>query len=255
MKLAERIEIEKQITDDKEAKMLPPSIGPGWTFSDYRDRLPWREYKFEFLGPLAGKSILDLGCGYFPTPIYFALAGATVVATDVSPKAVAYIEKLAKKFGVSDRVSMVLCPAEKMPFEDATFDLVHGEGALHHFDLDLAAVEIRRVLKSGGKGAFKDPLGQNLLLKFIRDYIPYEWKNPDKGTDSPLKFRDIDRFGQVFSSYSYQGFGFFSMAVIALFGRRDSRLQRAVNRLDKFMLRVLPFLQRYCRFVVTLIEK
>lgn len=66
--------------------------------------------------------------------------------------------------------------------------------------------EIARVLKSGGKGAFQEPLGHNRLLEFARAYLPYK-KHPVKGTDRPLFMADVERFGRHFGTWSYRGFG------------------------------------------------
>jgi SAM-dependent methyltransferase len=256
LKLNSRVELERQITDDKASKIKPVEIPPGWTFDRFRNRAPWRKHEFGFLGPLEGKTILDLGCGYFPTPIYFALAGAKeVFACDVSPKAVLYVREQAVRHNVEDRVHAVVCPAEDMPFDDETFDLAHGEAVLHHLDLDLAGAELARVMKPGARGAFKDPLGQNPLLEFARDYLPYRGKNPAKGTDRPLKFKDMEAFGKHFMSCSYRGWGFTSMAAVAIYGRNESWLSQALHRVDGVLLGGAPFLQHLCRFVVTTVEK
>ena len=45
--------------------------------------------------------------------------------------------------------------AERMPYDDDTFDLVVGHAVLHHIpDLDTAFREVLRVLKPGGRFVF-----------------------------------------------------------------------------------------------------
>ena len=131
----------------------------------------------------------------------------------------------------------------------------HGEAVLHHLDLDASGAQLSRVLKPGGRAAFKDPLGHNFLLEFARDYLPYSWKHPVKGTDCPLLFPDIRRFGQYFSRCDARGFGLFSMFAIILCGRSRSGLQSLAHRIDEPILRCIPWLQSACRFVVTCVEK
>ena len=58
--LDSRIKLEEQITDAKASKIPVPAIPDNWTFSDYSEEYPWRSYEFNFLGPLAGKSIIDI---------------------------------------------------------------------------------------------------------------------------------------------------------------------------------------------------
>jgi SAM-dependent methyltransferase len=233
--LQSRIALEKEITDAEAEEISAKPIPPQWHFDDYKNHSLWRRYEFNFLGPLSGKTILDLGCGYHSTPTYFALAGARkVYACDVSPKALAFARKTAEAAGVAHRVSVLLCAGEQLPLTSETVDIVHGEAVLHHLLLSQAGTEIARVLRKGGRAAFKDPLGYNLLLECARDYLPYAWKK----------------------SHTYQGFGLSSMIVTALQGSgKKSKLRDLADRLDTRILQWVPWLHRYGRFVVTCVEK
>jgi SAM-dependent methyltransferase len=255
--LQSRITLEKKITDAEAEEIKAKPVPPNWRFDDYRNHSPERRYEFDYLGPLAGKTILDLGCGYHPTPTYFALAGARkVYACDVSPNAVAFARKTAAAAGVADRVSAFVCAGEQLPLASETVDLVHGEALLHHLLLPQAGIEIARVMKNGARAAFKDPLGHNLLLEFARDYLPYAWKKTHKGTDRPLKFHDIELFGRHFSRYTYKGFGLFSMIVLAVQkGKKKTAFREFADRLDARVLQWAPWLHRYARVVVTCAEK
>ncbi len=253
--LQSRINLEMKLTDIEAQEKVTQQLQflpADWHFDRYRNYSPWRKHLFGFLGPLEGQTILDLGCGYNPTPIYFALAGAKqVYACDVSPKALAYMQKLAHMTGTADRVSVILCAGEQLPLADETISIIHSEATLHHLYLPLAGAELARVLKKGGKAGFKDPLGQNPLLEFVRDYLPYPWKASAKGTDRPLNFNDIETFGSNFTVCTHQGFGLLSIIAIYIWGRRNSKPRRTADTLDGLILRFFPFLQRFCRFVVT----
>jgi ubiquinone/menaquinone biosynthesis C-methylase UbiE len=256
LELSQRVAIEAEITDALAEEADFPEIPEVWTFEDYRSHSPWRRRMFDFLGPLEGREVLDLGCGSHPTPLYFALAGAAhVVACDVSPKALERVDRMARHFGVEKQVSTIQCPAEEMPLPDEGFDLVHGEAVLHHLDLPAASREIARVMRKGARGAFKDPLGENRLLEFARDHIHYPWKHPHKGTDLPLTLERIEEFGKAFSFHSWRGFGLLSMFVIGATRRRSSKLSSWADRVDERVLPRSPSLQRWCRFVVNLVEK
>jgi ubiquinone/menaquinone biosynthesis C-methylase UbiE len=256
LELSERVAIEAEITDALAEAADFPEIPETWSFEDYRGHSPWRRHMFDFLGPLEGREVLDLGCGSHPTPVYFALAGAArVVACDVSPKALERVDAMARHFGVADRVATLRCPAEEMPLPHESFDLVHGEAVLHHLDLPVASREIARVMKQGARGAFKDPLGENRLLELARDHVPYPWKHPHKGTDLPLTLERIEQFGKAFSYHSWRGFGLISMLVIGATRRRSSPLSRWADRVDERILSGSPSLQRWCRFAVNLVER
>jgi len=254
--LAARVTIEAQITDAR-AKAIPfeSFASLDTSFEHYATRYAWRQYLFQFLGPLEGKTLLDVACGYSMTPVIFALAGAQVRAIDVGPETVATVQRFAEYKGVANQVRLDVAPAESLPFEDEAFDLIYGGAALHHFQLDRAGPELARVLKPGGKAAFQDPLGHNLLLEFARDYIPYPGKHPMKGTDRPLRIDQIEAFGRNFTTCTYRGFELLSMASKWLHLKRTSRLRAALEAADNAIFNTAPYLQRYARFVVTCVTK
>ncbi len=254
--LSARIKLEMTLTDAEAETIQPKTIAPTAVYATYRNRSPWRRELFDFLEPLEGRTILDLGCGFNPTPVYLALAGAKrVYACDVSPRAVAYVRKAAQEAGVADRVFAFVAAAEQLPLPDSSIDVVHGESTLHHLELKRAGQELARVMKRVSKAAFKDPQGHNKLLEFARDYLPYKWKKAAKGTDRPLRFAEVEEFGRNFDRCQYRGFCFFAMPARLVFGRGKSKARNLMYRLDNWLLDVLPFLRRYGRFVVTCVER
>ncbi len=114
--LSTRVSIEAQITDARAVTIdRAQFVGLETRHAQWVAAQPWRQYLFGFLGPLDGKLILDIGCGYAMTPIIFALAGATVHAVDVAPKTIATNEWFAEFKGVADRVHCHVGPAEALP--------------------------------------------------------------------------------------------------------------------------------------------
>jgi ubiquinone/menaquinone biosynthesis C-methylase UbiE len=254
--LAERVRLEAQITDERSTAIeFERFQGIETRVEHYVLGAPWRQYLFNFLGPVKGKAVLDVACGYSMTPVIFALAGATVYAVDVAPKTVATVKKFAEYKGVGARVHTHVGPVESLPFEDEKFDLVFGGAALHHFQLDAAALEIKRILKPGGRGGFQDPLGHNPFLEFARDYLPYQDKHAVKGTDRPMQIGDVQTFGRHFTSYHYRGFDFFTMTAKVLRLKQQSRLRKALYAVDNTLFDTIPYLQRYARFVVTCVTR
>lgn len=103
------------------------------------------------LGP--GVKALEIGCGTGNFTEFFAAAGATVVAVDISPD----LLEIARRRGLPpDRVTF-LCQR----FEDASipgpFDAVIGSSVLHHLDIEAALARIHHLLKPGGRMAFAEP--------------------------------------------------------------------------------------------------
>ena len=80
--------------------------------------------------------------------------------------------------------------AHDLQFDEGTFDLVIGNGILHHLDLDVSTNEILRVLKPNGRAVFLEPLSANPLLMVFR------WLTPKARTEdeSPLSRNELNRF-------------------------------------------------------------
>lgn len=75
--LTSRVQLEAEVTDARSQAIdfqKFKRLDTGWTcFTAGRD---WRRYVADFFGPLEGKTLLDVACGYSMTPVIFALAGA-----------------------------------------------------------------------------------------------------------------------------------------------------------------------------------
>ena len=89
------------------------------------------------------------GTGYFTLNMLRAGLIERATCTDISPGMLATLDANAKRLGLE--VKTVVADAERLPFEDASFDLVLGHAVLHHIpDLPRAFDEFARVLAPGG---------------------------------------------------------------------------------------------------------
>jgi ubiquinone/menaquinone biosynthesis C-methylase UbiE len=100
-------------------------------------------------------TVLELGCGTGFFLLNLKLAGVVDAGhvTDLSPGMVEVARRNARNLGfdVEGRVA----DAERIPYDDGTFDLVVGHAVLHHIpDVEQAFREVLRVLKPGGRFAF-----------------------------------------------------------------------------------------------------
>jgi ubiquinone/menaquinone biosynthesis C-methylase UbiE len=98
---------------------------------------------------------LELGCGtgFFLLNLMQAGVAKRGSVTDLSPGMVQAALRNAEGLGLD--VDGRVADAERIPYEDATFDLVVGHAVLHHIpDVELALREVLRVLKPGGRFVF-----------------------------------------------------------------------------------------------------
>jgi SAM-dependent methyltransferase len=93
------------------------------------------------------------GTGYFSLNLLQLGTVRRLTATDISPGMLKRLADTAGALGLE--VETVATDAERLPFDDGSFDIVFGHAVLHHIpDLDRAFAEFRRVLRPGGVIAF-----------------------------------------------------------------------------------------------------
>jgi 2-polyprenyl-3-methyl-5-hydroxy-6-metoxy-1,4-benzoquinol methylase len=101
----------------------------------------------EWLDPRPGERILDIGCGDGYYDDLIARSGAAVTGIDVNRGRLA----VAHRRNASDRTEFRFMDAERMEFDDGSFDKVVSFCVLEHFHQDQRVLEhAHRVLKPGG---------------------------------------------------------------------------------------------------------
>jgi SAM-dependent methyltransferase len=110
-----------------------------------------READAHLLGEVAGRRILEIGCGSAPCARWLRTAGAEVVALDVSAGMLARAAELNRATGVG--VPLVQADAGALPFADGSMDLACSAFGGLPFVADVGAVlrEVARVLRPGGR--------------------------------------------------------------------------------------------------------
>lgn len=105
----------------------------------------------ELLGDLAGKRILDFGCGGGLMAVEAALAGASVLGLDAEPSILAAAELLAQRRGAVPGPHFERGEVLPRPEERGRFDLIIAKDVLEHLPDDRAfLVAARRLLNPGG---------------------------------------------------------------------------------------------------------
>lgn len=132
---------------------------------------------------------LDLGCGGGHVAYRLAAHVAEVTASDLSADMLAAVATTARDKGLAN-IATCVAPAERLPFEDASFDFVACRFSAHHWhDFHAGLREARRVLAPGTTAVFIDAVSSGTatldthlqaieLLRdtsHVRDYSASEW--------------------------------------------------------------------------------
>ena len=142
----------------------------------------WRVYISEYVRPVPGEKVLDIGCG--PGDILENLPNVDYLGFDINPK---YVEAAQKRYGSRGRFFCGDVGLTAIDQEAGSFDLVLATGVLHHLDDDRAVSLFklaRRALKPGGRLVTYDGCfvaGQPRLARFVvsRDRGQYVRKSAE----------------------------------------------------------------------------
>lgn len=268
MKLTKR-QFREQLFHDKWAKMLSP-LKIYYKESFESPTAIENQYIVSQISAFKSKHILDLGCGIGDASIYLALKGAKVTSIDISPQMIRLVNRSAKYYQITKRLQASVMPAEKLTIKNKQFDYIYGNGVLHHIDFLKAAKEIKRVLKKGGKGFFIEPLSYNPLIEVYRK-IAVKVRTKD---EKPLSLQDINQFGSYFSKFSHKEFHLTTLLIFCWFfivdrispnserywkkllidGNKYSMAFRLLHGLDTYLIKLFPFLARFCWVTVITVQ-
>ena len=211
------------------------------------------EYAYALVGDVSGLRVLDFGCGSGENTLLLARRGARVVGVDISESLIAVARKRLEVNGLAGAARFIVASAHDLPLEPESIDLVLGIAILHHLDLDASAREIHRVLKSGGRAIFKEPVRDSRIIKAIRAAIPY--RAPDVSPyERPLTSAELDRFASRFRRRTARAF---SLPFVNL-AQALPPLRRYIHgayRLDGAILKRVPSLAPFSGIRVVEVTK
>ena len=204
------------------------------------------QYEDLVLQNCRGKRVLEYGCGVGSKAFMLAEAGADVVGIDISDVAIEMSERKAKERGLSG-LEFHRMDAQRLEFDDDSFDVICGSGILHHLELDRASAELARVLRPEGHATFFEPMGHNPFINWFRNRSP-ELRTPD---EHPLMMHDVkaleQQFGQVDAHFHHLA----PLATLPFLRFGAARaLVRPLDAVDRMLFGLLPYLRRHAWIVV-----
>lgn len=218
------------------------------------DLWDWRQLSSLLLGEIAGKDILDYGCGMGEESIYLAKLGARVTGIDISETGVECLKRRAAFNGVNLRAYEMR--VDQTSFSSESFDRVHGLGILHHVGIEAGLAEVHRLLRPGGVGVFLEPLGDCRVIEraktWLMTHARFLWSF-DHVTDHEhnLTWSEIEAAVRGFSDATFYPYHL---------GYRLKRFLptvtvNAVLRLDHAVLTLAPALRHFAGATVIRVRK
>lgn len=211
------------------------------------------EYSYHLLGDVRGKTVLDFGCGSGENTVLLAQRGATVYAMDISELLMTVAKQRLAVNGVGSDVRFLCSSAYNLALADESVDIVFGIAILHHLDLSLAAREVWRVLRKGGRAIFQEPVRNSKLMHRVRAMIPYQ--APDiSPLERPLTDQELKDFAHGYTAYNSRAFmlPYVNLAQLLPITRN---FVHPLYRLDRVILSRLPALSYYATVRVIEIVK
>ena len=208
------------------------------------------------------RNVLDYGCGTGEWGVMMATEGAQAALLDLSPVGVEIGLRRARASGVADQVRGFARDAGDLScFADGEFDLIYAGAAVHHtLKYPNAFAELMRVLKPGGLLVLAEGYGNNPFLNTARRVRARLSGEPEEaGEGIVFSESDVETLRRHMSRVEITPLNLFAMTKRLFRGRFGSSAVQTVMRLlealDAALLRVAPFLKRYCGELIVVAVK
>ena len=219
-----------------------------WSF--YKISSSIRKAHADLLSEYSSKNILEIGCGLGSYATLMASKGAKVSAIDISDYAIKTSKEKAAEENL--KIDFRVMDAERLNYGDCEFDLVYGISVLHHLNLGKIVPEIKRVLRTGCKGIFIEPMSHNPFIRIFRILTP-GLRSKD---EHPLQVRDLQMLRRSFSFCEFRHY--YMLAILALpFNKLPlfSQFMQSLERLDAMLFAVFPWMKRFSWQVLLILKK
>jgi ubiquinone/menaquinone biosynthesis C-methylase UbiE len=171
-----------------------------WSSGDYASAM----HVIETVGPRAVEAagvsdddvVLDVACGNGNATIPAAKTGAKVTGIDLTPSLLEAGRADAKEAGVE--IEWIEGDAQKLPFDDASFDVVISVfGCMFVPDQSAEAQEMARVLKPGGRMAVCAWTPEGNMGKMFMTIAAHR-APPPEGFQSPILWGNEEHVRELF---------------------------------------------------------
>jgi SAM-dependent methyltransferase len=159
----------------------------------------WIAAIVEAAGPADGRTVLDFGCGVGLLSAELARRGFDVIGLDISGVSLARAAALRDHAGLDFELIEAGLEQRLLP-DGRTVDLLVGNNALHHLDLEIYGPLLREAVAPGGRAIFVESMATNPALMLARRHLVGRPGIARFGTtdEHPLTDDDLTYLGHLF---------------------------------------------------------
>lgn len=229
---------------------------------------PCQKEALDIVGNINGKSVLVLGVGRGNELDMIKERKAKIIAIDVAIKSFDHQQEKAN----DEDVKGIVMDVQQMGFADDSFDVIYLQSMLCHVNMELAAKEISRVLKPGGRFILLEEMNNNLWAYLYRKIFSYKSATP---YDQFMSQKDVsvisDSFTKEIYDRSYYVFTIIYYILRMLWVSLKTDLNSSGIRfkmtklvehasglfmyIEKAIMAVVPRLKRYALIKLVIFEK
>jgi len=223
----------------------------------------------KYLENIENKKILEVACGNGELSVWFAKNKAKIYGIDLSNESIEVCKKRSEFNETQNLTTFSVSPAEKTNFQDKFFDIIYINVSLHHFEIEKALKEFKRILKSGGTLIAVEPLAFSNVIQKVREskiftkFYPIRKETP---TERILLKKDLETVRNIFGNIKYKPYRIISPFIFKikpLFNflsntiykkekeknKRQQKFNRSVQKFDEFILKI-PLMKTFSRYVI-----
>lgn len=168
---------------------------------------------------LAGKTVLDVGGSGKDMAYWLRALPESIDQVEVSPRS-QFLCKTRVSNGLDPDTGKTVpiyyhtIPAEKLPFDDDSFDFAFSRATLHHCKRPDVFQQIARVMKPGGILLFVEPYLSDTMHWLMR--TRRKLLKRDRGTDDPLRSSEMKHLENLLCLSQTANASFYSGSLLRL---------------------------------------
>ena len=206
------------------------------------------EYAYHLLGNVAGKNIVDLGCGSGENLVPLAERKANVIGIDISQELVSVARRRICISG--SKATCRVGSAYHTDLPDESVDVIFCDAIIHHLDIPSVRDEMWRILKKGGFVVLKETIRFSQTYATLRRMFPAREYCSEH--EHPLNQKELKRLCERFTQ---EGIRHFRLPLVPLFQQLFRLTSNSIHLLSDRVIRAFPLSQYFATVVVMRLRK